>query len=34
VVFDADERVIDIAVRPLRRVRESLLDMIRRWLRL
>ena len=34
VVFDADERVIDFAARPLRRAPESPLDMLRRWLRL
>jgi hypothetical protein len=32
VVFDADERVIDFAVRPLRRAPESLSDLLRRWL--
>lgn len=32
VVFDADERVIDFAVRPLRRAPESPLDALRRWL--
>jgi hypothetical protein len=31
VLFDADERVIDVAVRPLRRAPESPLDMLRRW---
>jgi hypothetical protein len=34
VVFDADQRVIDLAVRPLRRAPESLADMLRRWLHL
>jgi hypothetical protein len=32
VVFDADQRVIDFAVRPLRRAPESPLDKLCRWL--
>jgi hypothetical protein len=34
VVFDADERVIDVAVQLLRRAPESLPDILRRWLHL
>jgi hypothetical protein len=34
VLFGSDDRVEDFGVRQSRRTRESLLDMLRRWLRL